>query len=81
MFRPAQHPLLALHRALALLTTHPGLPACARPPLSAVLFPMMAANQGGPMLPWVVGAWATALLGGGLGITGGGAAKAAAGRT
>jgi len=41
---------------------------------------MMSANQGGPLLPWVVGAWATALLGGGLGIMGGGAAKAAAGR-
>ena len=42
---------------------------------------MMAANQGGPMLPWVVGAWAAALASGGLGIMGGGAAKAAAGRT
>lgn len=50
------------------------------PKLHAVLFPMMSANQGGPMLPHVVGAWATALLGGGLGIMGGGAAKAAAGR-
>lgn len=38
------------------------------------------ANQGGPMLPYVVGAWATALLGGGLGLMGGAGAKAAAGR-
>ena len=41
---------------------------------------MMAANQGGPMLPYVVGAWATALLSGGMGLLSGGAAKAAAGR-
>ena len=39
---------------------------------------MVAANQGGPMLPYVVGAWATALLTGGMGLFGGGAAKAAA---
>lgn len=30
------------------------------------------------MLPYVVGAWATALLTGGMGLFGGGAAKAAA---
>jgi len=42
---------------------------------------MVMANQGGPMLPWVTGAWATALLTGGMGLMGGGrAAKAAAGR-
>ncbi|KAL4859821.1 hypothetical protein ACK3TF_000096 [Chlorella vulgaris] len=44
----------------------------------AVMGPIMASNQGGPALPWVVGAWATALATGGLGMFGGGAAKAAA---
>jgi hypothetical protein len=39
---------------------------------------MMASNQGGPALPWAVAAWATALVTGGLGMFGGGAAKAAA---
>ena len=29
--------------------------------------------QGGPMLPWVLGAWSTALLAGGLGLMKGGA--------
>jgi hypothetical protein len=51
-----------------------------QPCLAAVLYPVMAANQGGPMLPYVVGSWATALLTGGMGLMGGGAAKAAAGR-
>ena len=45
----------------------------------AVLAPMWMANQGGPYLPYVVGAWATALMAGGMGLMGGGAAKAAAG--
>lgn len=44
----------------------------------AVMGPMVAANQGGPWLPWVAGAWATAALAGGLGLMGG-AAKAATG--
>lgn len=59
---------------LQLSTVH----AAVLPQLPAVLGPMVAANQGGPMLPYVVGAWATALLTGGMGLFGGGAAKAAA---
>lgn len=39
---------------------------------------MVAANQGGPALPWLAGAWSTALLAGGIGLLGGGATKAAA---
>lgn len=42
----------------------------------AVLASMWMANQGGPFLPYVVGAWATALMAGGMGLMGG-AAKAA----
>ncbi|GAB4824039.1 hypothetical protein N2152v2_011085 [Parachlorella kessleri] len=42
-----------------------------------VLGPMWAAGQGGPMLPWILGAWSTALLTSGLGLMKGGAAKAA----
>ena len=43
----------------------------------SVLSPMLSANQGGPALPWVVGAWATALMAAGTGLFGGGSAKAA----
>ncbi|KAL4425888.1 hypothetical protein ABPG75_009904 [Micractinium tetrahymenae] len=43
----------------------------------AVMGPMVVANQGGPMLPIVAGAWAAALLTSGLGLMGGGRAAAA----
>ena len=38
---------------------------------------MMTANQGGPMLSAVVGAWAVAAAAGGLGLMSGGAGAAA----
>lgn len=44
---------------------------------AAVMGPMVAAGQGGPLLPAVAGAWATALLTAGLGLMGGGGAAAA----
>lgn len=43
----------------------------------AVMGPMVAAGQGGPMLPIVVGAWATALLTAGLGMLGASGSTAA----
>ncbi|KAL4445732.1 hypothetical protein ABPG77_008931 [Micractinium sp. CCAP 211/92] len=43
----------------------------------AVMGPMVAAGQGGPMLPMVAGAWATALLTAGMGLMGRGGAAAA----
>lgn len=39
--------------------------------------PMVAAGQGGPLLPMVAGAWATALLTAGMGLMGRGGAAAA----
>lgn len=44
----------------------------------SLLYPSWIAGQGGPVLPWLLGVWAVALVAGGLGIFGGGGAAGAA---
>ena len=38
----------------------------------AILGPMLVAGQGGPMLPWVAGAWGAAAAASGTGLLSGG---------